>query len=89
VLEPTDYIIGPAEGNPDLCLSWPKASPPSADGIDWLLGIVVWYIFALLTPLPLHSSRSPIFADRLLDMEVCSLLDILHTLLISSVQLWN
>lgn len=38
ILEPTDYIIGPAEGNPDLCLSWPKASPPSADGIDWLLG---------------------------------------------------
>ncbi|KAG0705700.1 acid protease [Suillus ampliporus] len=38
VLEPTDYIIGPAEGNPDLCLSWPKASPPSADGVDWLLG---------------------------------------------------
>lgn len=38
VLEPTDYIIGPAEGNPDLCLSWPKAALPSADGIDWLLG---------------------------------------------------
>lgn len=38
VLEPTDYIIGPAEGNPDLCLSWPKAAPPSADGVDWLLG---------------------------------------------------
>lgn len=38
VLEPTDYIIGPAEGNPDLCLSWPKAAPPSTDGVDWLLG---------------------------------------------------
>ncbi|KAG1866830.1 acid protease [Suillus subluteus] len=37
VLEPTDYIIGPAEGNPDLCLSWPQAAPPSADGVDWLL----------------------------------------------------
>jgi len=38
VLQPTDYLIGPTEGNPDLCLSWPKASPPSADGIDWQLG---------------------------------------------------
>ncbi|KAF9223433.1 acid protease [Gyrodon lividus] len=37
-LQPTDYIIGPTEGNPDLCLSWPKASPPSSDGIDWQLG---------------------------------------------------
>ncbi|KAI9566758.1 acid protease [Boletus coccyginus] len=38
VLQPTDYIIGPAAGNPSLCLSWPRASPPSADGIDWQLG---------------------------------------------------
>ncbi|KAF8135033.1 acid protease [Boletus edulis] len=38
VLQPTDYIIGPVAGNPGLCLSWPKASPPSADGIDWQLG---------------------------------------------------
>ncbi|KIJ62783.1 hypothetical protein HYDPIDRAFT_113882 [Hydnomerulius pinastri MD-312] len=38
VLQPSDYIIGPTEGNPDLCLSWPKASPPSADGVDWQLG---------------------------------------------------
>ncbi|KIM56909.1 hypothetical protein SCLCIDRAFT_1219943 [Scleroderma citrinum Foug A] len=39
VLQPTDYIIGPASGNPNLCLSWPKASPPSSDGIDWQLGV--------------------------------------------------
>ncbi|KAG8213028.1 hypothetical protein J3R82DRAFT_11420 [Butyriboletus roseoflavus] len=38
VLQPTDYIIGPTAGDPDLCLSWPKASPPSTDGIDWQLG---------------------------------------------------
>ncbi|KAG1859417.1 aspartic peptidase domain-containing protein [Suillus tomentosus] len=38
VLEPTNYIIGPAEGNPDLCLSSPKAAPPSTNGVDWLLG---------------------------------------------------
>ncbi|KAF8553950.1 acid protease [Imleria badia] len=38
VLQPTDYLIGPTEGDPSLCLSWPKASPPSADGIDWQLG---------------------------------------------------
>ncbi|KAN0092782.1 hypothetical protein V8E55_003566 [Tylopilus felleus] len=38
VLQPTDYLIGPTEGDPSLCLSWPKASPPSANGIDWQLG---------------------------------------------------
>ncbi|CDO73707.1 hypothetical protein BN946_scf185015.g35 [Trametes cinnabarina] len=38
VLEPTDYLIGPAAGNPALCLSWPQALPPSSDGIDWQLG---------------------------------------------------
>lgn len=39
VLQPTDYIIGPASGNPNLCLSWPKALPPSSDGVDWQLGM--------------------------------------------------
>lgn len=39
-LQPTDYLIGPTEGNPDLCLSWPMATPPSPDGIDWQLGSV-------------------------------------------------
>lgn len=37
-LQPTDYLIGPTEGSPDLCLSWPQATPPSSDGIDWQLG---------------------------------------------------
>ncbi|KAI0649100.1 acid protease [Trametes meyenii] len=38
VMQPTDYLIGPASGNPNLCLSWPRALPPSSDGIDWQLG---------------------------------------------------
>ncbi|EJF64945.1 acid protease [Dichomitus squalens LYAD-421 SS1] len=38
VLQPTDYIIGPAAENPNLCLSWPRALPPSSDGIDWQFG---------------------------------------------------
>lgn len=38
VLQPSDYLIGATAGNPDLCLCWPRASPPSADGIDWQLG---------------------------------------------------
>ncbi|KAJ7739758.1 acid protease [Mycena maculata] len=38
-LEPTDYLIGPASGNPEVCLTWPKALAPSADGIDWQFGI--------------------------------------------------
>ncbi|KAI9512034.1 acid protease [Russula earlei] len=37
-LLPSDYIIGPTSGEPVLCLTWPKASPPSPDGIDWQLG---------------------------------------------------
>ncbi|KAJ7475815.1 acid protease [Mycena latifolia] len=38
-LEPTDYLIGPASGNPKICLAWPQALSPSADGIDWQFGI--------------------------------------------------
>ncbi|KAH7913209.1 aspartic peptidase A1 [Hygrophoropsis aurantiaca] len=38
VLQPSDYLMGPVAGNTDLCLSWPKALPPSADGVDWQLG---------------------------------------------------
>ncbi|XP_006459350.1 hypothetical protein AGABI2DRAFT_218475 [Agaricus bisporus var. bisporus H97] len=37
-LRPEDYIIGPASGNPNLCLSWPRGLPPSSDGIDWQMG---------------------------------------------------
>ncbi|KAI0925766.1 hypothetical protein AcW1_008107 [Taiwanofungus camphoratus] len=37
-LQPTDYLIGPASGDPELCLTWPAALPPSSDGIDWQLG---------------------------------------------------
>ncbi|KAI0342755.1 acid protease [Trametopsis cervina] len=37
-LQPTDYLIGPTSSTPDLCLSWPKASPPSSDGLDWQFG---------------------------------------------------
>ncbi|KDR76212.1 hypothetical protein GALMADRAFT_247475 [Galerina marginata CBS 339.88] len=37
-LLPTDYMIGPATGNPNLCLSWPVSLPPSSDGIDWQMG---------------------------------------------------
>ncbi|KAH8100850.1 acid protease [Cristinia sonorae] len=51
VLEPTDYLIGPAAGNPNLCLSWPRAAPPSSDGVDWQLGSpfmrTVYSIFSL------------------------------------------
>ncbi|KAI0690006.1 aspartic peptidase domain-containing protein [Cytidiella melzeri] len=38
LMQPTDYLIGPTTETPDLCLSWPKASPPSTDGVDWQLG---------------------------------------------------
>jgi hypothetical protein len=39
-LQPTDYLIGPASGNPNLCLSWPRALPPGTDAIDWQMGDV-------------------------------------------------
>ncbi|KAF7327710.1 hypothetical protein MKEN_00350500 [Mycena kentingensis (nom. inval.)] len=49
-LQPTDYLIGRASGNPAICLSWPKAAQPSADGIDWQFGIpflrTVYSVFA-------------------------------------------
>ncbi|KXN89112.1 Aspartic protease [Leucoagaricus sp. SymC.cos] len=38
ILQPSDYLIGPASGNPNLCISWPRALPPSADGLDWQIG---------------------------------------------------
>ncbi|KZW03653.1 acid protease [Exidia glandulosa HHB12029] len=37
-LGPEDYLIGEAQGNEGICLSWPVATPPSPDGIDWALG---------------------------------------------------
>ncbi|KAF8256813.1 aspartic peptidase domain-containing protein [Lactarius quietus] len=37
-LLPSNYLIGPTSGEPALCLTWPKASPPSPDGIDWQIG---------------------------------------------------
>jgi hypothetical protein len=37
-LLPSDYMIGPTSSVPELCLTWPKASPPSSDGIDWQIG---------------------------------------------------
>ena len=32
-------MIGPASGNPNLCLTWPRASQPTPDGVDWQLGM--------------------------------------------------
>lgn len=37
-LLPQDYIIGPAAGQPFLCLAWPAAVAPSNEGTDWVLG---------------------------------------------------
>lgn len=40
-LQPTDYMIGTASGNPNMCLTWPRANQPTPDGIDWQLGMSV------------------------------------------------
>lgn len=37
-MQPTDYMIGPTEDDPSMCLSWPRATGPSTDGLDWQLG---------------------------------------------------
>ena len=39
-MQPTDYIIGPASGDPNLCLAWPQAQSPQSDGIDWHIGML-------------------------------------------------
>ncbi|KAF5367500.1 hypothetical protein D9758_003687 [Tetrapyrgos nigripes] len=72
-LTPLDYMIGPASGNPEICLSWPRAVTPSPDGIDWQLGSpflrTVYSVFSLgiddkeppmvgLYPLPRNVSES-------------------------------
>ena len=31
-------MIGPVSGNPNMCLTWPRASQPTSDGVDWQLG---------------------------------------------------
>lgn len=50
-LQPTDYLLGPTAGDPDYCLAWPAALPPSSDGVDWQLGTpfleTVYSIFSL------------------------------------------
>ncbi|KAA1467492.1 acid protease [Dentipellis sp. KUC8613] len=35
---PSDYLLGPIQEDPNLCYSWPQATPPSSDGIDWQIG---------------------------------------------------
>ncbi|KAG8738057.1 hypothetical protein FRC12_016927 [Ceratobasidium sp. 428] len=37
-LHPHDYIFARVEDPPNMCLAWPRATPPSNDGIDWQLG---------------------------------------------------
>lgn len=72
-MEPSDYLIGPVESNPDLCLSWPRALPPSSDGIDWQFGSnflrTVYSIFSfgintkeppMIGLYPLRNSSAPV-----------------------------
>ena len=44
-LQPIDYLIGPTQGDPSLCLSWPMALPPSSDGVDWKLGKITSVVY--------------------------------------------
>ncbi|KII89952.1 hypothetical protein PLICRDRAFT_40126 [Plicaturopsis crispa FD-325 SS-3] len=72
-LQPSDFLIGPTAGNPDLCLTWPRALDPSSDGIDWQLGTAflrtVYSIFSygingkeppMIGLYPLHNTTEPV-----------------------------
>lgn len=53
-MQPSDFLIGPLSSDPNFCLSWPRASPPSSDGLDWQLGtfdIMIMHLHSFLTPL--------------------------------------
>ncbi|GJJ08689.1 hypothetical protein Clacol_002908 [Clathrus columnatus] len=71
-LQPIDFLIGPTEGDPNLCLSWPIAQiPPDDDGVAWHFGTpflrTVYTIFSygvagkeppLIGLYPLHNSTT-------------------------------
>jgi len=59
-LQPTDYLIGPAFGNPNLCLSWPRALPPSPDGIDWQMGTAFMRTVYSIFSYGINSKESPL-----------------------------
>lgn len=72
-LQPYEYIIGPAAGNPNLCLSWPMAAPLSSDGIDWQIGTghLTLLITTCLPTIIIFRCQLP--TQCILDLQVTSL----------------
>ena len=72
ILQPSDYLIGPASGNPNSCFSWPRALAPGVDGIDWQIG--KYLVFDLTKSWPEYiSPRKCLLANCLHHFQVCSL----------------
>ncbi|KAL6302374.1 acid protease [Sparassis latifolia] len=84
-MQPIDYLIGAVSGDPGLCLSWPMALPPSADGIDWQLGgaflKTVYSIFSygidtkeppLIGFYPLNNASSPVQSPEVVESYLSS-----------------
>ncbi|KAF5359403.1 hypothetical protein D9756_003391 [Leucocoprinus leucothites] len=59
ILQPSDYIIGPASGSPSSCFSWPRALPPSADGLDWQIGIAFLQTVYTIFSYGINAKESP------------------------------
>ncbi|KAK0536241.1 hypothetical protein OC835_002081 [Tilletia horrida] len=60
-LLPTQYLIGPASGNPNLCFSWLAASLdlPSADGVGWTFGIAFFQAAYTIFSLGIAGKEAP------------------------------
>ncbi|CAD6933977.1 unnamed protein product [Tilletia controversa] len=60
-LLPTQYLIGPASGNPNLCFSWLAASLdlPSADGVSWTLGTTFFQAAYTIFSLGIEGEEAP------------------------------
>lgn len=74
-LQPADFLIGPTEGDPNLCLSWPTAQlPPEDDGIDWHLGGFIAVVLRLsyqCVIIGLSFLRTVYTAYRFVDTATC------------------
>ncbi|KAE8214491.1 hypothetical protein CF327_g2118 [Tilletia walkeri] len=60
-LLPSQYLIGPASGNPNLCFSWLAASLnlPSADGVSWTFGTTFFQAAYTIFSLGIEGKEAP------------------------------
>ncbi|KAJ1307598.1 hypothetical protein OPQ81_001693 [Rhizoctonia solani] len=74
-LQPHDYIFARVLDPPNMCLAWPRATPPSEDGIDWQLGqpflrsVYSIFSYGIDTKEPPKIGLYPVSPDVVLDTE--------------------